>query len=262
MNIKLNGKNALVGGSTKGLGLAIAKQLAECGANVTLMARNEDELKIRLTELSTADHQKHEYLVVDFNDFEAAKTSISQFFENHNIDILVNNTNGPKPGTVLEKSLSDYQEAFNLLFQIHNHTTQLALPNMIKNKWGRIINVSSSSVKEPINNLGLSNTIRTALVSWSKSLSQNIAQHNITVNSILTGTFDTERIHQLNKSQAEKEGISEQVVLQKRIDAIPAKRLGKPEEYGYLAAFLASDYAAYLTGATIPLDGGNMKSIL
>lgn len=262
MNIELNGKNALVGGSTQGIGLAIAKQLAECGANVTLMARNEEDLKSRLAELSVTDNQKHSYLVIDFSQFETAKNTISGYFKDHTVDILINNTNGPKPGTVLEKSLEDYQEAFNLLFQIHNHTTELALPNMIKNKWGRIINVSSSSVKEPINNLGLSNTIRTALVSWSKSLSQNVAQHNITVNSILTGTFDTERIHELNKAQAEKEGISEEVTMQRRLDSIPAKRLGKPEEYGYLAAFLASDFAAYLNGATIPLDGSSMKSIL
>jgi 3-oxoacyl-[acyl-carrier protein] reductase len=260
MKINLQNKNALVGGSTQGLGKAIAVQLAECGANVTLMARNEEKLKKAVKDLDTSMGQKHGYLVVDFKNLEEVKTSVKNFLAGNPVDILVNNTNGPDPGNALEKRPEDYQAAFDLLFQTVCFTTLEALPFMQKNNFGRIINVSSTSVKEPIRTLVLSNSIRSAVVSWAKTLSFEVARYNITVNNILTGNFDTERMRNIIKHQAAEKNMSADEVNALRVASIPAKRFGRPEEYGYLAAFLASDFASYITGASIPIDGGLMKS--
>jgi 3-oxoacyl-[acyl-carrier protein] reductase len=261
LKIAFENKNALVGGSTQGLGKAIAMQLAECGANVTLMARNEAKLKKTLSELNTDSGQKHSYLEVDFYDLENFKKNVSGFLKNHRIDILVNNTNGPEPGSVMEKKLSDYQTAFNLLFQTVCYTTLGVLPGMQKNQFGRIINVSSLSVREPIQNLILSNTIRISLISWAKSLSTEVAKDNITVNTILTGNFDTERLSHLISLQAKAKNVTEEEIRDSRMASIPMKRFGLPREYAYLAAFLASDYASYITGTNIPIDGGMLRSI-
>lgn len=261
MNISLKGKKALVGGSSKGIGEAIARQLAESGASVTLMARNEERMKTIIGELSTHEGQEHQSLVVDFSNFDAFKKVITSFFEHNTIDILVNNTQGPDGGGALEKRVEDYQQAFDLLFKSVVFTTELALKNMQKSEWGRIINVASVSVKEPLSYLALSNTIRAAVVTWAKSLAFDVAQNGITVNSVLTGYFDTDRIAQLNTKKAEKMGISPEEVLSNMEEKVPMKRIGKPEEYGYLVAFLASDQAAYITGTNIPIDGGLLKSM-
>ncbi|MCQ9640944.1 SDR family oxidoreductase [Chryseobacterium sp. WG14] len=257
MNIQLFSKNALVGAATQGIGAGIAIELAKCGANVTVMARNEKKLKDFVSSLPVVNaDQKHEYLVVDFSDFESYKKIITGYFSSHTIDILVNNTNGPEPGLALDKNAEDYQKAFDLLFKTVCETTLLALSYMIQQKNGRIINVSSLSVKEPINNLTLSNSIRSAVIAWAKTLSNEIAQHNVTVNNILTGYFDTERIQNLINHEAQQTGASTEEIKKARENKIPMKRLGKPEEYGHLVAFLASEYSAYLTGTSIPLDGG------
>ncbi|WP_068945038.1 SDR family oxidoreductase [Chryseobacterium timonianum] len=257
MNIQLFSKNALVGGATQGIGAGIAIELAKCGANVTLMARNEEKLKNCIASMPIVNsEQKHQYLVVDFSDFEHYKNIVAEYFSTHSIDILVNNTNGPEPGLAIEKSVGDYQIAFDLLFKTVCETTMLALPYMIENKNGRIINVSSLSVKEPIGNLALSNSIRSAVAAWAKTLSNEVAQHNITVNNILTGYFDTERIQKLVNHEAQNTNASPDEIKKARENKIPMKRFGKPEEYGHLVAFLASEYASYLTGASVPLDGG------
>ncbi|MFD2101666.1 SDR family oxidoreductase [Flagellimonas iocasae] len=261
MEISLKVKKALVGGSSKGIGEAIARQLAESGASVTLMARNEERMKSIVSQLNTDEGQKHQYLVVDFSNFDTFKSTISSFFEHNTIDILVNNTQGPEGGGALEKNVDDYQNAFDLLFKSVVYTTELALKHMQKNRWGRIINVASVSVKEPLSYLALSNTIRAAVVTWAKSLAYDVAKDGITVNSVLTGYFDTDRIAQINSKKAEKMGIPEEEVRSSMEDLIPAKRIGKPEEYGYLATFLASDQAAYITGTNIPIDGGLLKSL-
>jgi len=261
MKISLKDKKALVGGSSGGIGKAIAEQLASSGASVTLMARNEKKLKKAIEQLSTAQGQRHQYLVVDFSDFVAYKNKITSFFDSNTIDILVNNTQGPSAGSALEKSVDDYQVAFDLLFKTVVYTTELVLPKMIANRWGRIINVASVSVKEPLNYLALSNAIRASLVTWAKSLATDVGDKQITVNSILTGYFDTERISQLNSKKAEQLGIPEAEVLADMKSKVPLKRIGNPKEYGYLVAFLASDNAAFITGTQIPIDGGLLKSL-
>ena len=258
MNIDLTGKKALVGGSSKGIGLGIATELAKSGASVCLMARNESRLKEIVAKLPSSNN--HSYLVVDFSKFEDYKIKIEEYVKNNQVDILINNTQGPPAGNSLSKNIDSYQEAFDLLFKSVVHTTSLVIPGMQKNKWGRIINVTSVSVKEPLNYLVLSNSIRSAVVAWAKSLSVDLGPHGITVNSILTGYFDTERIKELNKEKSKSLNISETEVLEKMKSLVPASRLGRPEEYGYLISFLSSDNAAYINGASIPIDGGLLKS--
>ncbi len=261
MNITLHGKKALVGGSSGGIGKAIALQLAASGASVTIMARNKEKLRKVLSELPTTEGQTHQYLVVDFSNFERYKDNISFYFKNNQVDILVNNTQGPSAGNTLEKTVDDYQEAFDLLFKTVVLTTELALDYMRRNRWGRIINVASVSVKEPLSYLALSNSIRAAVVTWAKSLATDVGIDQITVNSILTGYFDTERIEQLNAKKAEQLGISQNEVRSDMESKVPIKRIGDPKEYGYLASFLASEQAAYITGTQIPIDGGLLKSL-
>ena len=258
MKIDLTGKKALVGGSSKGIGLGIATELANSGASVCLMARNESRLKQIVDKLPNSSN--HSYLVVDFSKFEDYKIKIEKHVKNNQVDILINNTQGPPAGNSLSKNIDSYQEAFDLLFKSVVHTTSLVIPGMQKNKWGRIINVTSVSVKEPLNYLVLSNSIRSAVVAWAKSLSVDLGPHGITVNSILTGYFDTERIKELNKEKSKSLNISETEVLEKMKSLVPASRLGRPEEYGYLISFLSSDNAAYINGASIPIDGGLLKS--
>ena len=261
MQISLKGRRALVGGSSRGIGKAIAEQLAASGASVTLMARSKDQLKSIAASLNHTGGPPHDYLVVDFTDFDNYKNIISKYFEDHKVDILVNNTQGPAPGNALEKTITDYQEAFDLLFKSVVYTTELALKNMLQNKWGRIINVASVSVKEPLGYLALSNTIRAAVVTWAKSLATDVDRDKITVNNILTGYFDTERISDLNKKKAEQMGISVDKVRKAMEEQVPVKRIGDPQEYGFLVTFLASDKASYITGTNIPIDGGLLKSL-
>ena len=261
MEIDLTGKFALVGGSTDGIGKAIAKRLAASGASVCIMARNKSKLEKVVNELDTSRNQKHKFLEVDFSNYNLFSKSIKYFFETNHIDILVNNTQGPEGGSALEKSIDDYQSAFDLLFKCAVKTSLLALTNMKYKKWGRIINVASISVKEPLNYLVLSNSLRSALVTWSKTLSVDIAKFNITINNVLTGYFNTERLKQLNSKKAEKLGINISKIEDKIKDTIPMKRFGNPEEYANLVCFLASEKSDYITGINIPIDGGFLKSL-
>ena len=261
MEIDLTGKFALVGGSTDGIGKAIATRLAASGASVCIMARNKSKLEKVVNELDTSRNQKHKFLEVDFSNYNLFSKSIKYFFETNHIDILVNNTQGPDGGSALEKSIDDYQSAFDLLFKCAVKTSLLALTNMRDKKWGRIINVASISVKEPLNYLVLSNSLRSALVTWSKTLSVDIAKFNITINNVLTGYFNTERLKQLNSKKAEKLGINISKIEDKIKDTIPMKRFGNPEEYANLVCFLASEKSDYITGINIPIDGGFLKSL-
>ncbi|MDX1828113.1 MAG: SDR family oxidoreductase [Lutibacter sp.] len=261
MKINLKNKKALVGGSTQGLGKAIALQLAKCGAEVTLMARNKEKLEKVKSELNINNYQNHKILVVDFTDFDSYKNIITNYFKLNTVDILINNTNGPKGGNVFEKNIDEYQQAFDLLFKSVVFTTMLAIDNMKKKNFGRIINATSLTVKEPLEHLVLSNSIRAAVTTWAKTLSNSVAANGITVNNILTGLFDTERIKELNALQAKSKGITSDSILKSLTDSVPMKRLGKPEEFGYLVSFLASEYASYITGTNLPIDGGLIKSL-
>tara|TARA_B100001173_G_scaffold150419_1_gene130415 strand:- start:565 stop:1350 length:786 start_codon:yes stop_codon:yes gene_type:complete len=261
MNISLKSKKALVGGSSKGLGNAVAYQLAMSGASVTFVSSNKDRLIKTVDDLRNKTGINHDYLVVDYNNFEDYKKIIKKYLDTNPIDILINNTQGPKGGDVMNVSIEDYQKSFDLLFKSVVFTTMLAIENMKKNKWGRIINMASMSVKEPLSYLALSNSIRSAVTTWGKTLSNDLGVYNITVNNILTGYFDTERINQLNLDKAKKLNIDVEEVYNTMKELVPLKRIGDPKEFSYLVTFLASDNAAYINGANIPIDGGLIKSL-
>lgn len=261
MHIDLRSKRALVGGSSRGIGRAIAEQLAKSGASVCVMARSEDKLKALINKLPTDQGQKHHCLAIDYHQQSDYQKKIKEYLLSNPVDILVNNTQGPPGGGALEQDLEAYQSAFDLLFKSVVFTTQEVLPHMQKQGWGRIINVASVSVQEPLNYLALSNSIRAAVVTWGKTLATDVAAQGITVNSVLTGYFDTDRIAQLNAQKAEKMGVDPAEVRKAMENQVPMKRIGDPAEYGHLVAFLASDKASYLTGTKIPLDGGLLKSL-
>ena len=261
MNISLKSKHALVGGSSKGLGNAVAKQLALSGAKVTLVARSNDLLENTISELNKLTDCYHEYIICDYNDHEEYAKIMGDYLENNPIDILVNNTQGPKAGDVNSLSIEDYQNAFDLLFKNIVFTTMLALEKMKKNKWGRIINMTSVSVKEPLSYLALSNSIRSSVISWAKTLSNDLGSNNITINNILTGYFDTERLKELNSEKAKKFNVEIDKLYETMKLQVPLKRIGDPREFGFLVAFLASEKASYINGANIPIDGGLLKSI-
>jgi 3-oxoacyl-[acyl-carrier protein] reductase len=261
MNISLKNKKALIGGSSRGIGRAIAQQLAASGASVTVMARSEDKLKSLISSLPTNNEQQHQYLVVDYTNFLAYKETITAYFKTNTVDILVNNTQGPSAGGALEKKIDHYQEAFDLLFKTVVFTTAQALKGMMSQKYGRIINVASVSVKEPLSYLALSNSIRAAVVSWSKTLAYDVGKYNITVNSTLTGYFNTERLKNLNSAKANSLGIPVTEVENQMLSNVPVGRFGDPGEYGHLVTFLASEHASYITGTNIPIDGGLLKSL-
>ena len=261
MNLSLTGKRAVVCGSTQGIGKAAALELALLGANVTLVARNEEKLLQTVRDLDQHAGQQHEFIQADFDVPEALQSKVTAYARQNNVDILVNNTGGPAPGTILEASLEEFQKAFSNHLVCNQILVQAFTPAMIAGKFGRIINVISTSVKIPIAGLGVSNTIRGAVASWSKTLSVELAPFGITVNNVLPGSIMTGRIESLLNSKAKKSGKTYEEEKQKMIQEIPAGRIGDTHEIGALIAFLASPAASYINGTSIPVDGGRTGAL-
>lgn len=262
MEIRLAGKNAVVCGSTQGIGKAVAVQLAKCGAAVTLIARNEESLKSVVRELSGDTDQKHQYICTDFSNPDELRSGINDYVKNNRpVHILLNNTGGPAPGAIFEAETSEFEQAFSKHIVCNQILVQALVPGMKSEKYGRIINIISSSVKQPIPGLGVSNTIRGAVASWAKTLAGELAPHGITVNNILPGYISTNRLKSLFESKAAKAGKSVQQIESENIDKIPANRLGNAEEIAYAVAFLASPFSAYITGVSLPVDGGRIACL-
>ncbi len=263
--IDLTGKRAMVCGSTQGIGKASAMVLAKQGAIITLVARNEDSLKEVLKELDSSAGQKHDYIVADFNQPEELKKSVEAYLSSTKhiladteFQILLNNSGGPPGGEIVNAKVED----FTLTFQRHvlcNHIlAQLLIPGMKKNKSGRIINIISTSVKEPIKGLGVSNTIRAAVANWAKTMSIELGPFGITVNNVLPGSTETARIYDIIGRTAAKTGKSAEIVKADMLSKVPAGRFALPGEIAYAVAFLASDEAAYVNGINLTVDGGRM----
>jgi len=261
MEIKLENKTALVCGSTAGIGKATAIQLAQAGARVILLARNEDKLKEVLLLLPTHLSQQHDYLVADFSNPEQLDVVVSAFAKANPIHILINNTGGPPSGWLIEADLDALDRAFTQHIKCNHVLAKACVPSMKMACYGRIINVISTSVKEPIEFLGVSNTIRGAAGNWSKTLATELGQHGITVNNILPGFTATERLDAIVKMKATKANHSENEAAEIMKDHVPAKRFAQPEEIANAITFLASDKASYINGVNLPVDGGRTKSL-
>lgn len=258
MNLGLKNKNALVCGSTQGIGKASAIALAKEGANVTLVARNEEKLKLVLKELSN-DNQNHSYLVADFQKPDELKQKLEA--SALNFHILINNTGGPAGGPVFSASLDEFERAFTQHLKCNHILAQAVVPFMKTQYFGRIINMISTSVKQPLDGLGVSNTIRGAVASWSKTLANELGQYGITVNNVLPGATGTERLSEIIKNKSAKTGKSFDTISDMMKNAIPAKRFAKPEEIANAVTFLASEVASYINGINLPVDGGRTKSL-
>lgn len=256
MNLDLSNKTALVCGSTQGIGLAAAKALAELGANVVLMARNKEKLEATLKQLDISQGQSHHYIVADFAHVQEVEQQIKNFVDRHSIQILVNNTGGPAPGPAIDADIEAFRIAFNAHLINNQVLTQAVVPGMKATGYGRIINVISTSVKQPLPNLGVSNTIRGAVANWSKTLAYELGKFNITVNNVLPGATETGRLEQIMKNKADKSGSTAAAVKHEMSEEVPMKRLAQPEEIASAIAFLASPAASYINGINLPVDGG------
>ncbi len=262
MNIELKGKRALVCGSTQGIGKAAALQLAACGASIVLAARNEDSLQLVINELDINDKQTHSFICADFDSPDILINKVTDFVnENTPIHILVNNSGGPAPGSVLDSVPEEYIESFNRHL-INNHNLAKALiPGMKAESYGRIINIISTSVKQPIPDLGVSNTIRGAVANWAKTLATEVGRFGITVNNILPGFTDTSRLRSVIKNIAQKKGQSIAEVTKAMKDSTPAGRFANADETASAVVFLAAPQAAYINGINLPVDGGRTQSL-
>jgi 3-oxoacyl-[acyl-carrier protein] reductase len=262
MDLSLRGKRALVCGSTQGLGRASAVEIAQLGATVTLMARDEARLKKTVAELPAKDGQKHETLVADFSQPEAVAAAVKGATGlDRPFHVVVNNTGGPPGGLASEASPDAYIAAFKMHIVSNQAILQLVLPGMKSARYGRIINIISTSVKAPIPGLGVSNTIRAAVANWAKTLAGELGPHGITVNNVLPGYTETARLESLFKMRAEKAGKGYDDIVKETVATIPAGRLGRPEDIGAVVAFLASPAAGYVNGINVPVDGGRTQGL-
>lgn len=257
MELNLNGKTALVFGSTQGIGHAIATKFAQEGAKVILAGRNAEKLeKVRLS-LANDGHQT---LTVDQGQ-PASIEAGAKALEGKVVDVLLNNTGGPDPGLVSEESWENFEIAITKQLRCSQTFVSAILPGMRERKFGRILNIISTSVKVPIYGLGVSNTVRGAVASWAKTLSMEVAKEGVTVNNLLPGFIKTGRLQQIIENTAKKSGRTMDEVRLEMENAIPAGRFGAPEEMAAMALFLCSKEAAYVNGTSIRVDGGRTGSI-
>ena len=260
MNLSLEGKRALVCGGSKGLGWASAKELAALGCTVTLLSRNEELLNQKNKELYEISDNHHTYIVGDLSDIESVKNSLEKLLDGP-FHILINNAGGPAPGQLLDAASSEFVEAFQLHLIANHELSNLLIPGMKAEGYGRIINIASTTIRQPIHGLGVSNTIRGSVASWSKTLSNELAPFGITVNNVLPGSTNTERLDSLIDNIAKQNNISREQVIKNMEAQIPFGRFAEPSEFGAVVAFLASPAASYITGTSIPVDGGKIRSI-
>lgn len=256
MNLDLKGKNALVGGSSRGIGKASAIELAALGANVTLVSRSAESMVEVLNELDQSQGQQHDFLVVDFSDYNNVKKRIKSYMSNKHIHILVNNTGGPPGGPITDAKIQEFLQAFNNHVLCNHLITKYVIKGMKADGYGRIINIISTSVKAPLSGLGVSNTIRGAVANWSKTMANELGPFGITVNNVLPGATNTGRLQEIIADKAGKTGASEQEISGKMKSSIPLGRFAEPEEVAAAVAFLASPAAAYINGINLPVDGG------
>lgn len=261
MKLDLGGRHALVCGGSEGIGRAAAIALALLGADVTLLARREDALREAVAALPTNDTQRHGFLVADMSQTQSLGDAVSALAATRPVHILVNNTGGPPGGAAHAAGIDAYLDAFNMHL-VANHTLlQAVLPGMRDAHWGRIVNVISTSVYEPIPNLGVSNTIRGAVASWAKTLSRELGADGITVNNVLPGYTRTRRLDQILADRSQASGKPQDEIANAMLASVPVGRFAEAGDIGGVIAFLCTDAAAYVNGQSLAVDGGRMQSI-
>lgn len=262
MNFDLSGKTAVVSGSTQGIGKAAALELAKMGASIVLIARNEDKLKDTVAELNVDQNQTHSYIVADFSKPENLKTALFNYVSGGGkANILINNTGGPKGGAIKDAPIEEFLSAFNQHLICNHILVQALYPLMKEDGYGRIINIISTSVKQPLPNLGVSNTIRGAVANWSKTLANELGGFGITVNNVLPGATNTSRLQTIAQVKADQFNETVDDVFAEMASESPMKRIAQPEEVAAAIAFLASPAASYINGINVPVDGGRTKSL-
>jgi len=262
MNFDLSGKTAVVSGSTQGIGKAAALELAKMGASIVLIARNEDKLKDTVAELNLDQNQTHSYIVADFSKPENLKTALFNYVSGGGkANILINNTGGPKGGAIKDAPIDEFLSAFNQHLICNHILVQALYPLMKEDGYGRIINIISTSVKQPLPNLGVSNTIRGAVANWSKTLANELGGFGITVNNVLPGATNTSRLQSIAQVKADQFNETVDDVFAEMASESPMKRIAQPEEVAAAIAFLASPAASYINGINVPVDGGRTKSL-
>jgi 3-oxoacyl-[acyl-carrier protein] reductase len=259
MNLDLRGKNALVCGGSKGIGKASAIELALLGANITLVARNEERLQNVVALLDKSQGQQHDFVIIDFADTEALKVNINALLVAKNYHILINNTGGPMAGPIATATPEAFLQAYHNHLICNHLLATMLMEGMKKDDYGRIINIVSTSVKQPLEGLGVSNTTRAAVAGWAKTLSNELAPFGITVNNVLPGATRTERLEEIIVGGANKKGKTTEEIEVEMKREIPMARFAVAEEVAAAVAFLASPAAAYITGVSIPVDGGRIK---
>ena len=261
MEINLKNKTAWVFGGSRGIGRATAIELAKAGANILLIARNKTMLHKTYDELCTQHQQEHDVLSLDMNNIELLTSTIKNYRNLQSVDILINNSGGPDGGLAHTAETDEYLHAFRQHILAAQAVGQIVIQIMKRKQFGRIVNIISTSVKQPISGLGVSNTIRGAMANWSKTISNEIAPFGITVNNILPGATETERLNGLIEKTAHKKNCSTELIAQKMKQSIPVGRFAKPKEIAYMIVFLCSNYANYINGINVPIDGGRTKSL-
>ena len=261
MDLSIKGKNAIVCASSQGLGKSAAVDLAKEGVNLAICSRNKDKINLVKEEIEQTSDVKVVAIEADLS----SEKDISALFQEakkelKTIDILINNNGGPPPSTFEELTDEDWQKTFNSTMMSAIRLSKLVLPDMKKNKWGRIINISSVSVKTPVNGLFLSNSIRMGVLGWAKALSDEVAPHGITVNSVCPGTTKTERIEQILNAQSESSGKDKSEIEEAMANSIPMLRIGEASDLSALITFLSSEKASYMTGLAVQVDGGSART--
>lgn len=260
--MSLKNKTAVVCGSTQGIGWETAKLLANKGANVVLVARNEDTLKAKVNELDTSEGQRHSFLTADFSKPEELKQKLQDWTAAGNrANILINNTGGPKGGPIIDAAVEEFISTFNQHLICNHILVQSLYKGMIESGYGRIINIISTSVKQPLNNLGVSNTIRGAVANWSKTMANELGQYGITVNNVLPGATNTGRLQSIAEAKSSKTGETTAAIFDEMAMESPMKRIAEPIEVANAIVFLASPEASYINGINVPVDGGRTKSL-
>jgi 3-oxoacyl-[acyl-carrier protein] reductase len=257
MNLNLINKTAFVCGSTQGIGKAAAIELAALGAKIVLIARNETALTGVVEEINQINKLHNDFIVADFSNPEALRNIVNNYIQvNGGAHILINNTGGPPAGKISDAKTGEFLQAFNNHLICNHILAEAVLPFMKQEKFGRIINIISTSVKQPLKGLGVSNTIRAAVANWAKTLSLEVAAFGITVNNVLPGATSTARLQGIITNKSEKLNTSTETITKEMLEEIPAGRFAESEEIAAAVAFLASPAAAYINGINLPVDGG------